>query len=42
MKDTSQFNKDFTKNYNEESVEGYFFEVFVQYLEKCYMNMLYT
>ena len=29
MKDTSQFNEDFIKNYNEESNEGYFFEIHV-------------
>ena len=34
MKDTSQFNEDFIKNYNEENDEGYFLEVDVQYLEK--------
>ena len=34
IKDTSQFNEDFIKNYNEESDEGYFLEVDVQYLEK--------
>ena len=35
MKDSSQFNKDFKKkNYNEESDEGYFLEVDVQYLKK--------
>ena len=34
IKDTSQFNEDFIKNYNEESNEGYFLEVEVQYLEK--------
>ena len=33
IKDTFQFNKDFIKNYNEESVEGYFLEGDVQYLE---------
>ena len=27
IKDTSQFNEDFIKNYNEESDEGYLFEV---------------
>ena len=27
IKDTSQFNEDFMKNCNEESDEGYFFEV---------------
>ena len=34
MKDTSQFNEDFIKNYDEESDEGYFLEVDIQYLEK--------
>ena len=34
IKDTSQVNQDFIKNYNEESDEGYFCEVDVQYLEK--------
>ena len=34
MKDTSQLYEDFIKNYNEESDEGYFLEVDVQYLEK--------
>ena len=33
---TSQFNEDFIKNYNEESDEGYFLEVDVQYLEKLH------
>ena len=33
-KHTSQFNKDFIKNYNEESDVGYFLKVYVQYLEK--------
>ena len=28
------FNEDFIKNYNEESDEGYFLEVDVQYLKK--------
>ena len=36
IEETSQFNKDFIKNYNEESDEGYFFEVDVQYLEKLH------
>ena len=36
IEDTSQFNEDFIKNYNEESDEGYFFEVDVQYLEKLH------
>ena len=34
--DTSQFNKDFIKSYNEASAEGYFLEVNVQYLEKLH------
>ena len=34
IKDTSKFNEDFIKNYNEGSDEGYFLEVDVQYLEK--------
>ena len=34
VKDTSQLYEDFIKNYNEESDEGYFLEVDVQYLEK--------
>ena len=36
MKYTSQFNEDFIKTYNEESVKGYFLEVNVQYLEKLH------
>ena len=36
INDTSQFNEDFIKNYNEESDEGYFLEVDVQYLEKLH------
>ena len=36
IKDTSQFNEDFIKNYNEESDEGYFLEVDVQYLENLH------
>ena len=36
IKDTSQFNEDFIKNYNEESDEGYFLEVDVKYLEKLH------
>ena len=35
-KDTSQFNEDFIKNYKDESDEGYFLEVYVQYLEKLH------
>ena len=34
IKDTSQFNEDFMKNYNEESNKGYFLKVDVQYLKK--------
>ena len=34
FKNTSQFNEDFMKNYNEESDKRYFFEVDVQYLQK--------
>ena len=33
IKDASQFNEDFIKNYNKESDEGYILEVDVQYLE---------
>ena len=36
IKDTSQFNEDFIKNYNEESSEEYFFETDVQYLKKLH------
>ena len=36
IKDTSQFNEDFIKNYNEESDEEYFVEVDVQYLEQLH------
>ena len=34
IKNTSQFNEDFIKSYNEESNEGYFLKVDVQYLEE--------
>ena len=34
--DTSQFNDDFIKDYNQESDEGYFLDVDVQYLEKLH------
>ena len=34
IKDTSQFEEDFIKNYNEESDKEYFLEVDVQDLEK--------
>ena len=33
---TSQFNEDFIKSYNEESDEGYFLDVDVQYPEKLH------
>ena len=36
IKDTFQFNEDFIKNYNEESDEGYFLDVDVQYPEKLH------
>ena len=36
IKDTSQFNEDFIKNYNQESDEGYFLKVDVQYTEKLH------
>ena len=36
IKDTFQFNKDFIKNYNEESYAGYFLKVDVQYLGKLH------
>ena len=34
IKENFQFNEDFTKNYNQESDEGYFVEVDIQCLEK--------
>ena len=36
IKDTSQFNKDFIKSYNEEKDEGNFLGVDIQYLEKLH------
>ena len=36
IKDTSYFNEDFIKNYDEECDEGYFLEVDVQYIEKLH------
>ena len=36
MEETSQFNEDFLKNYNEESSEGYFLAVDVQYPEQLH------
>ena len=42
IKDTSQFNEDFIKIYNEESGEGYFLEVDVQHPEKLHeLQMIY-
>ena len=42
MKDTSQFNEDFIKNYNEESDEGYFLENIVKYfLDLQYLEKLH-
>ena len=40
IEDTSQFNEDFIKNYNEESDEGYFIEVYVFNIPKNYMNFI--
>ena len=34
IQETSQFNKDFMKNYNEKSDEGYFLEIDVKYPKK--------
>ena len=39
INNTSKFNEDFIKNYNEESEKEYFLEVDVQYLEK-YINFI--
>ena len=36
IEDTSKFNEDFIKNYNEESHEGFFLEVDVQYPGKLH------
>ena len=36
IEDTSQFNEDFIRNYNEKSDEGYFLDVDVQYPEKLH------
>ena len=41
IKDTSQFNEDFKKNYNEESDEGYFNKLMFNVL-KNYMNFIMT
>ena len=37
IKDTSQFNEDFIKNYDEESDEEYFLEVYVECLVLQYL-----
>ena len=42
IEDTSQFNEDFIKNYNEKSDEGYFIEVCVFNIPKNYMNFIMT
>ena len=36
IENTSEFNKDFIKNCNEKSDEGYFLEIDVQYTEKLH------
>ena len=36
IEDTSHFNEDFMKNHNEESDEGYFLKVDIQYSEKLH------
>ena len=36
IEETSQFNEDFIKNYNEENDQGYFLEVDVQYPEQLH------
>ena len=36
FENTSQFNKDFIKDYNEYNNEGYFHEIDVQYFEKLH------
>ena len=36
IEDTCPFNEDFTKSYNEESDEGYFLKVDIQYPEKLH------
>ena len=42
VEETSQFNEDFIKSNNEESDEGYFLEVYVQYPEKLHaFTMIY-
>ena len=36
IEDTSEFNEDFIKDYNEEKDEGYFFGIYVKYLKKLH------
>ena len=36
IEDSSQFNEVFIKNYNEESDEGYFLEIYLEYPEKLH------
>ena len=36
IEDTSSYNEDFIKSYNEESDEGYFLEADIQYPEKLH------
>ena len=41
VKDTSQFNEEFIKNYNEETDKRYFLEVDVQYIDYMNFTMIY-
>ena len=41
IKNTFEFNEDFIKNYKDESDEGYFLKVDVQYLKKITWNSLW-
>ena len=40
IKDTSQFNEHFIKDYNKHNDEGYFLKIDVQYLEKLPNNQI--
>ena len=42
IKDTSQYNKDFIKNYNEESDEWFFLKVDVQYPKITWPSQWFT
>ena len=42
IEETSQFNENYLKNYNEESDEAYYLEVDVQYPQNFYMNFTWT